>query len=326
MGDDLVRQEIQQAHDEAVADAMGYLERNALRTRRGAGGKEVIETKGFIGAAFRHRTSRAGDPDLHTHVAVANLVQGVDGAWRTIHTGLLYNHAKTTGVVYQARLRYEVTQRLGLEFDEVKNGYADLKAVPEEMRQQYSKRRAEILANLRANNRSGVKAAQMAAYATRARKTTLATEPASLHDTWRNEATDMGYSMDEMLSADRQNIHSQFSADMFANLGGDHGLTEQKTNFSRRDVLQGLASQMPYGATAEWLESQADVFLGSHFVEKLDGAGLTNAEVLRRKDGRIVATAATEPRYAATDLLMAERRIFAEAQARKKSMSRSLLN
>ena len=56
------------------------LGRGLLRPAR-PGGRQLIEANGFIGAAFRHRTSRAGDPQLHTHVVVPNLVQGADGRW-----------------------------------------------------------------------------------------------------------------------------------------------------------------------------------------------------------------------------------------------------
>ena len=64
------------SHESAVADALGYLERVAANGRRGAGGAMSIQGSGFVAAAFRHRTSRAGDPQLHTHVLIANLVQG----------------------------------------------------------------------------------------------------------------------------------------------------------------------------------------------------------------------------------------------------------
>ena len=76
IGDDALRGAIQDAHDRAVVDALAYVEREAGVTRRGAGGAVVIAGRGLIGAAFRHRTSRAGDPQLHTHVLVANLVLG----------------------------------------------------------------------------------------------------------------------------------------------------------------------------------------------------------------------------------------------------------
>jgi conjugative relaxase-like TrwC/TraI family protein len=67
-----VTREIVAAHDAAVSEAMTYMEREACRARRGHGGAIVVQGHGFIGAAFRHSTSRAGDPLLHTHVVVAN--------------------------------------------------------------------------------------------------------------------------------------------------------------------------------------------------------------------------------------------------------------
>jgi conjugative relaxase-like TrwC/TraI family protein len=63
-----VAQRIVHAHEHAVAHAIGYLEREACRTRRGAGGVNRLPGRGFVATAFRHRSSRAGDPLLHTHV------------------------------------------------------------------------------------------------------------------------------------------------------------------------------------------------------------------------------------------------------------------
>lgn len=48
-------------HEDAVDQALGYLERHALRVRRGAGGENAIGAEGLVAAAFTHRTSRAGD-------------------------------------------------------------------------------------------------------------------------------------------------------------------------------------------------------------------------------------------------------------------------
>ena len=59
--------------------------------------------------AFRHRTSRAGDPHLHTHVLVANAVRGTDGRWSTVDARHLYWHSKTAGYLYEAHLRSELT-------------------------------------------------------------------------------------------------------------------------------------------------------------------------------------------------------------------------
>jgi conjugative relaxase-like TrwC/TraI family protein len=70
-----VAQRVVDAHEHAVAEAIGYLEREACWTRRGAGGAIRLPGRGFVAAAFRHRSSRAGDPRLHTHVVVANATQ-----------------------------------------------------------------------------------------------------------------------------------------------------------------------------------------------------------------------------------------------------------
>ena len=43
-----------------------------------------VKANGLIGAAFEHWDSRAGDPNLHTHVAISTKVQGADGQWRSL--------------------------------------------------------------------------------------------------------------------------------------------------------------------------------------------------------------------------------------------------
>src|SRR3954465_12470434 len=87
VGDDQLRGLLRDAHDRAVIDALGYMERAAAVTRRGPGGVHSIAGNGFVAAAFRHRTSRAGDPQLHTHVLVANLTLGADGPGRRSMVG-----------------------------------------------------------------------------------------------------------------------------------------------------------------------------------------------------------------------------------------------
>jgi conjugative relaxase-like TrwC/TraI family protein len=73
---------IEQAHHDAVPDTITWLEKNATYSRRGKGGVAQVEVQGLIAATFTHRDSRAGDPDLHTHVAVSNKVQAKDdGQW-----------------------------------------------------------------------------------------------------------------------------------------------------------------------------------------------------------------------------------------------------
>jgi conjugative relaxase-like TrwC/TraI family protein len=115
LGDESLRRTVRGAHDAAVAEAFGYLERVAANGRRGAGGAISMKGSGFIAAAFRHRTSRAGDPQLHTHVLIANLVEGVDGHWSALDDRAIFQHAKTAGYLYEARLRARLTERLDVK-------------------------------------------------------------------------------------------------------------------------------------------------------------------------------------------------------------------
>jgi conjugative relaxase-like TrwC/TraI family protein len=96
-----------------------YLERHSTFTRRGTKRVEVIPTNGMIAAGFRHRTSRNGDPQQHTHTLVPNVVQGTDGRWATLDARHLYAHARTASLLDQAELRHQLTNTLGVAWTPV---------------------------------------------------------------------------------------------------------------------------------------------------------------------------------------------------------------
>jgi conjugative relaxase-like TrwC/TraI family protein len=85
------------SHEEAVRAAALYLEQEAVFVRRGKGGVRVERSAGLIAAAYRHRMSRALDPQLHTHVVAANLADGSDGRFTALYGAALYRAAKTAG-------------------------------------------------------------------------------------------------------------------------------------------------------------------------------------------------------------------------------------
>src|SRR5215210_5930820 len=96
-----IRRQVQVAHEIAVRDALGYLEDVAAYGRRGHGGLDFMRGHGLVAAAFRHRTSRAGDPQVHTHVLVANLTRLANGRWQSLDGRRLYGHARTAGFLYE---------------------------------------------------------------------------------------------------------------------------------------------------------------------------------------------------------------------------------
>ncbi|MBC9735534.1 MobF family relaxase [Nocardioides marmotae] len=118
LADSQVAAEIEQAHAAAVQHTLGWLEEHVLFTRRGHRGVRQVRTRGLIAAAFTHRDSRAGDPNLHTHVAVSNKVQDEEGQWLAVDGRVLFKANVTLSEHYNTRLEAELTARLGLRFEE----------------------------------------------------------------------------------------------------------------------------------------------------------------------------------------------------------------
>jgi conjugative relaxase-like TrwC/TraI family protein len=106
---------IRAAHDAAVAAAMVGAERHAVFTRQGHDGIRHVEVRGLLAAVFVHRDSRAGDPNLHTHVAIANKVQTLTGDWLAIDAQVLYRAKVSLSETYTTHLQARLS-RLGLSF------------------------------------------------------------------------------------------------------------------------------------------------------------------------------------------------------------------
>src|SRR5690348_4447104 len=125
VADEEVAGELVAAHEAAVRAAIGWIEDTAVFVRRGAEGRVRLPGEGLIAAAYRHRMSRALDPQLHTHVVAANLTRGPDRRFTALFGAPIYQAAKTAGYLYQAHLRVEISQRLGLDWGPVRKGAAE---------------------------------------------------------------------------------------------------------------------------------------------------------------------------------------------------------
>ncbi|MFD1248969.1 MobF family relaxase [Nocardioides ginsengisoli] len=202
-----VARAIEDAHDAAVADALAFIEREVLFTREGRNGARQVETRGLIGTAFTHRDSRAGDPDLHTHVAVANKVQTRSGKWLSIYGKVLHEHVVAASETYNTALERRLVEALGVRFVERPGASGDRKrpvreieGVAADLCERWSQRRTSITARQRELAREfrtkhgrpptpveSVALAQQANLETREAKH----EPRSYADqrqTWRSEA------------------------------------------------------------------------------------------------------------------------------------------
>ena len=292
LGDPDTVRAVRAAHDRSVDAALGWLEREACVSRRGIDGVEQIPGDGFAAAGFVHRTSRAGDPQLHTHVLVANLTRCDDGRWRTLHGGPVFWQARTAGYLYKAQLRHELTARLGVVWGPVHKGAAEIIGVPAELCALFSTRRREIQDELDARGEHSSRAARVAALETRQAKD-YGVDIGALRDHWHDQALEAGH-VPTTITAIGQTVpvpittaNEQEAMDV---LLGAYGLTEQATTFDRRAVLRGWCEQLPAGAPITTIEELADRTLA---------------------DGRVIALQdrAPYPKYSTDELVALEQRL-----------------
>ena len=335
LGDDETRAAVRDAHEAAVDAALADVEREAARSRTGRNGIHEIEVEGLIAAAFRHRTSRAGDPHLHTHVLVANMARGVDGTWRTLDGRQLYLHAKTAGYLYEAHLRHELTRRLGVEWAPVRNGTAEIDGIPRAVVRHFSDRRRQIEEHLDQTGFRSARAAELAALETRQAKR----EPGdarTMVELWTAKAAEIGWdptALRDLLGRVPIEVPEQIGrsgevpalvpalvpSQLFAQLLAPDGLTAQSSTFDRRDVLRAVAERAPRGATVDQIAALAEEFLSHPEVVALRGGpDPARSAAIHRSDGAAIPT--TRQRcYSTRELIELETRLVAQAVTRRNS-------
>jgi conjugative relaxase-like TrwC/TraI family protein len=104
------------AHRAAVEQALAFLEDIAAFTRTGTDGCQQHQVDGLIAAGFDHWDSRAGDPNLHTHLVIANKVHGPRGAWLSVDSRALHHAVVMVSEVYDDLLADELARRLPVQF------------------------------------------------------------------------------------------------------------------------------------------------------------------------------------------------------------------
>ncbi len=313
--------EVVNAHDAAITAALDYLERHTAVGRRGTDGVEPIGSSGFVAAAFRHRTSRAGDPLLHTHVLVANLIHCWDDKWSALDGRLLYSHAKTAGYLYQAQLRKELTRRLGVEWTPVRNGTAEIEGIPRAAINEFSRRRAEIEIRMEQRGEQSARAAQVATLDTRRAKD-HGVKPDGLVPEWERRAEGVGLTRKELKATlDRsQERYRPVTASLADDLFGADGLTRDASSFTVREVIQGLCERRGPGVSAAQIEKEAIELLDSDLVVRLSAAKsdfLLTSTSLRLGNGQVVPSVNDATRYSTKELLRLEERLIRRAVDRQ---------
>lgn len=188
-----------EAHNHAVQVAASYIEKlvSARDTRDGI--TSILPTGKMVAAAFTHDTSRNLDPQVHTHLLVANMTE-LDGKWKALATDYIHGAGfietvmkmqVTLGKIYRNTLRDDV-EKLGHRVEETgKNGLWEIAGVPEAVREEYSSRGREIEGAVGAE--ATLRSRDVAAKDTRQAKQ----DPSRLRlmERWLGQMRDLGFDM-----------------------------------------------------------------------------------------------------------------------------------
>jgi conjugative relaxase-like TrwC/TraI family protein len=336
---------LERAHQNAVKDALRFIETHALFTRTGPQGIRQVNVRGLVGAAFTHRDSRAGDPDLHTHVAVANKVQALDGRWLSIDGRVFYKAKVAASETYNTALEQRLRDALGVRFaarpgsDPGKRPIREIVGVDPRLNQRWSTRRAHI--NIRRGELAiqfqedhgrpptPVEALQLAQQATLETRDAKH-EPRSLAEqrsTWLNEAAAVlgghGAVAAMVQTALTPAAETATIADShWVAQAADRVLAVIEESRSTWQTWHVRAEVQRQVRTADVPVERAKVLVDLLIDEVLDRRsvalvaprnGIEEPDVLRRTDGSSVYTVAGADLYTSQRILDAEHRLLATA-------------
>ncbi|MBN3262941.1 MobF family relaxase [Pectobacterium brasiliense] len=255
-----------EAHNQAVKTAASYVEKLVSARETKDGVTSIIPTEKMVAAAFTHDTSRNLDPQLHTHVLVANMTE-LGGKWKALATDYIHDAGfietvmkmqVTLGKIYRSALREQV-EALGHEVEIVgKHGMWEIKGVPEEIRDEYSSRGKEIEGAVGAD--ATLRSRDVAAKDTRQAKV----DPSRfrLMERWLNQMKDKGYDLkayqDSVKPVDPEQPQSDISAPATLEKPTNSGLSEipskdtQELPLSEKtDVTKPDSGRSPQGRSQD---------------------------------------------------------------------------
>ncbi|MFS7282023.1 conjugative transfer relaxase/helicase TraI [Serratia proteamaculans] len=187
------------AHNRAVDVVSKQIEGLISARDTNDGTTSIVPTGKLVAAAYTHDTSRNLDPQLHTHLIVANVTE-LDGKWKALATDYIHKagfietvmaNQVTLGQIYRNALREEV-EKLGHEtIITGKHGLWEIAGVPETVREEFSSRGKEIEAAVGAD--ATLKSRDVAAKDTRQAKV----DPSRLRLTerWDKQMKGLGFDM-----------------------------------------------------------------------------------------------------------------------------------
>jgi conjugative relaxase-like TrwC/TraI family protein len=345
LGDEATGRRVAEAHQAGVRAAVAYLDEQ-VGTRTGRHGAEHVQSSGLLAVGFTHRTSRAGDPLLHTHLIITNRTQGPDGLWRTLDSRDLLAHRATADAMYRAAYQAELTRTLGVRWQEPDRwGNRAIQGIPEELRRGFSKRHEQITAELERQEANGKrrtpKLVQKVVHETRPAKSHET--PETLYGRWQQEARELGYEPERLVrqvtgrERSREQDPARTAGRDAASVAAPAGMAGQD---SPAAAAAGTSAGLPERtittmfdrlASPEGLTAQASTFTRREVLCAVgrelpaEAAGTVGPAELERLADRFLAERAVsvvgehavgERHYATPELLEVERRLIEAAVGR----------
>jgi conjugative relaxase-like TrwC/TraI family protein len=309
-GDAPTRAEITTAVQRAVQSGFDYLERRCAFAGRET---DRIKGQGFAGAAFTHATSRNLDPQLHTHVVLANVLETSSGEHRALDGSALFAQAKTAGYLAGATLQHELARRLGVRWQQLRSGVAEIDGIPRAAIEAMSTRRREIDTLAEELNVTSPAARQVLALRSRPTKQTADFE--ELRRDWREALADAGFTQRALDRCLHQKgclepIGEDATEILFRALSHHDGLTANASTFDRRDTIQAIADRTTGRLDAATVERLAEQFLVSSRVLTLQECRGDEATTRDPRRGSR-PHAAGKHRYTTPALVKAETNVMA---------------
>ena len=312
------RAQIEAVLVEANASALQVFEQEAAKARRGHAGAEIVDGEGLLFMTFVHTTSRADetDPQYHFHNLVLNATTGPDGRTTALDSRQLYRNRYAADAVFQATLREGLRRELGLLFTDIDDhGSFEITGIGQNVRDEFSARRLEIVADMAERGTRSSKAARLSALATRSAKGEEHDDLA-LQERWHERFAEVGHANRHLPTLERSNSYSLDMGDIAERV------TQHNAVYGRRHVIataahlaeDGATLQQVTGSVADYFESGFAIELAPGFFTTPEILELERATIAIAETGARPCAAAVEPETLA-NVLDSRRELSAEQQA-----------
>ena len=265
-----------EAHNNAVIDALEMLEQQAAFTRvhsRNSTGRDACKlqpTGNLLVAAFRHETSRALDPQLHSHAVVLNATLRADDHWRSIESRHFYTSQKEAGLLYRQSLAAQLTE-LGYSLEKTADANFEIAGIPGDLLTAFSTRRDSIDKKLEelGYDRESAPANLKEKLAHQDRETKKGINREQLLQRWSETAKEYGFGYEQFLQEVKTRSQGR---DWYENLRDSRwerleiitresieSLCERDSVFSRDNLVKNINQKaVSYGISSALVEKGVD--------------------------------------------------------------------